>query len=44
MDMWKIFLQSFRLYFAPLIGAYRGVRAELKRRERERCSSDGGSQ
>lgn len=41
MDIRKIFLQSFRLYFAPLVGAYRGVLAELKRRERERQELGG---
>lgn len=32
----RIFISSFRLYFAPLVGAYRQVKIELERIEQER--------
>jgi hypothetical protein len=32
----KIFIDSLRLYFAPLVGAFNAVRSELKRYENER--------
>lgn len=35
-DIKRIFTDSFRMYFAPLIGAFRAVQAEMKRRERTR--------
>ena len=31
----KVFRDSLRLYFAPVVGAVRVVRAELARREQE---------
>ncbi len=31
MNFRQIFIDSLRLYFAPLVGAYRGVRLELRR-------------
>lgn len=34
-DVRKVFLDSLRLYFAPLVGAYRAVVDEMKRFERE---------
>jgi hypothetical protein len=34
-DVRKIFLDSFRLYFAPLVGAFKAVRAEMNRFDRE---------
>jgi len=33
---WRMFKRTLRLYFAPLRGAYRGVKAELIRTQRER--------
>lgn len=36
-DVRKVFLDSLRLYFAPIIGAVSAVRAEIQRRERERA-------
>jgi hypothetical protein len=33
---WRMFKRSLRLYFAPLRGAYRGVKAEWIRTQRER--------
>lgn len=38
-DVRKIFIDSLRLYFAPLIGAVAAVRAEMQRRERIRALS-----
>jgi len=35
-DIKRIFISSFRLYFAPLVGAYRQVKIEMDRIERER--------
>mgnify|MGYP001417927538 CR=1 FL=1 len=35
-DIKRIFTDSFRMYFVPLIGAFRAVQAEMKRRERMR--------
>ncbi len=35
MDYKKLFYRSFRVYFAPLVGAYRAVKAEYLRMERE---------
>lgn len=35
-DIKKIFRDSLRMYFAPLVGAYRAVVAEMQRAERER--------
>lgn len=32
--VWKIFNSSVRLYFAPLTGAIRGVRREIRRLDR----------
>jgi len=37
-DVRKAFIDSLRLYFAPIIGAVSAVRAEIQRRERERAS------
>lgn len=34
-DIKKVFLDSLRLYFAPLVGAFNAVKAEIKRYERE---------
>jgi hypothetical protein len=34
-DVKKVFQDSFRLYFAPLVGAFMAVAAEIKRFERE---------
>jgi len=34
-DMRRIFRNSVRLYFAPLTGAYKEVRSEMKRISRE---------
>lgn len=34
MDYRKILISSIRLYFAPLVGAYRGWRAEMLRHGR----------
>lgn len=34
-DVKKVFLHSFRLYFAPLVGAFKAIKAELVRVERE---------
>lgn len=34
-DVRKVFSDSLRLYFAPLVGAFRAVKAEIKRFERE---------
>lgn len=34
-DVKKVFLSSLRLYFAPLVGAFNAIRAEIKRFERE---------
>jgi hypothetical protein len=36
MNIRKIFMDSLRLYFAPLVGAFNAVKDEIKRRERER--------
>ncbi len=38
-DMKKVFFDSLRLYFAPLIGAFNAVHAEIKRFESERALS-----
>lgn len=34
-DVKKVFIDSLRLYFAPLVGAFNAVMAEIKRFERE---------
>lgn len=34
-DVKKVFKNSLRLYFAPLVGAFKAVAAEMKRFERE---------
>jgi hypothetical protein len=34
-DLRKAFIDSARLYFAPLVGAFKAVVAEIKRFERE---------
>ena len=34
-DVRKVFFDSLRLYFAPLVGAFRAVKAEIERFERE---------
>lgn len=34
-DMKKVFWDSLRLYFAPIVGAAKAVMAEMKRFERE---------
>lgn len=34
-DLKKVFMDSLRRYFAPLVGAYQAVVAEMKRFERE---------
>ncbi len=34
-DVKRIFIKSLRLYFAPLIGAFNAVKAEIKRFDRE---------
>ena len=31
----RVVRDSVQLYFAPLVGAYRGIRAELKRTDRQ---------
>lgn len=31
----RIMMDSLRLYFAPLTGAYRGIRAEFQRLDRD---------
>ncbi len=31
----RIMMDSLRLYFAPLTGAYRGIKAEFQRLDRE---------
>lgn len=38
-DVRRIFISSLRLYFAPLVGAYRQVKIEVRRNERERQKS-----
>ena len=35
MDIKKVFADSLRLYFAPLIGAFKAVKAEIHRFDRE---------
>lgn len=37
-DVRKVFKDSLRLYFAPLVGAVRAVMAEIKRIDREHAS------
>lgn len=37
-DIRKVFNNSLRLYFAPLVGAVRAVMAEIKRFDREHAS------
>lgn len=37
-DVKKVFEDSLRLYFAPLVGALKAVMAEIKRFEREHVS------
>lgn len=32
-DLKKVFLDSLRMYFAPLVGAFDAVKAEMKRLE-----------
>lgn len=34
-DIKKVFRDSLRLYFAPIVGAVKAVMAEIKRFERE---------
>lgn len=34
-DIKKVFRDSLRLYFAPIVGAVKAVMAEMKRFERE---------
>lgn len=34
-DVKKVFADSLRLYFAPLVGAFNAIRAEILRAERE---------
>ena len=34
-DIRKLFFDSLRMYFAPLVGAYKAVKAEMDRFERE---------
>ncbi|CAJ0804211.1 MULTISPECIES: hypothetical protein [Ralstonia] len=31
----RVFRDSLRMYFAPLTGAFKGIRAELRRTDRE---------
>lgn len=38
-DVKKVFADSFRLYFAPLVGAFNAIKAELIRFEREHAKS-----
>lgn len=33
-DIKKVFIDSLRLYFAPLIGAFKAIKEEIKRSER----------
>jgi len=35
MTIRRIMVDSLRLYFAPLTGAYRGIRAEFRRLDRD---------
>lgn len=35
MEYRKILINALRLYFAPLVGAYRGTRAEFLRQSRQ---------
>ena len=35
-DLKKVFVDSLRMYFAPLIGAFNAIKAEMARMERER--------
>lgn len=35
MQMRRIMRDSIRMYFAPLMGAFKGIRAELHRADRE---------
>jgi len=37
----RIIVNSIRLYFAPLTGAYKAVRSELKRISNEHHKDDG---
>jgi hypothetical protein len=37
-DIHKVFNDSLRLYFAPIVGAVRAVMAEIKRFDREHAS------
>lgn len=34
-NMRKVMRNSFRLYFAPLTGAFKGIRDEVRRTDRE---------
>lgn len=34
-NMRRVMRGSIRLYFAPLVGAFKGIRAELRRADRE---------
>lgn len=34
-DVKKVFFDSLRMYFAPLIGAFKAVKAEMDRMERK---------
>lgn len=35
-DVKRVFLDSLRMYFAPLIGAFKAIKAEMARMERRR--------
>ena len=37
-DIRKVFKDSLRLYFAPVVGAVRAVMSEIKRFDREHAS------
>lgn len=32
-DIKRIFIDSLRMYFAPLVGAFKAVQAEMKKQE-----------
>ena len=39
---WKrVFRQSLRMYFAPLVGAYKGIVREMREVDQEMHSADG---
>lgn len=35
-DIKKVFFDSLRMYFAPLVGAFKAIKAEMKNSERNR--------